>query len=103
MFPPIDHGDGTITLWHPDSPGTRLRVEKSWLRKLGVVRSEFAITGEVLNYYRKLKLKRYLEENYCPSGVEHKWEQFEYVADVTVWCPSAEVGWRCTRCGKEEL
>ena len=38
--------------WHPDSPGTRLIVRPGLLRRLGLVRSEFATLGEVRGYYR---------------------------------------------------
>lgn len=54
-FPPIRHDDGTVTLWHPDSPGTRLRVRPSLLRRLRIVRSPFATLGESARYYRDRK------------------------------------------------
>lgn len=50
-YPPIWHGDGTVTLWHPDSPGVRIRVHPGPLRRYGVVRSPFASLYEVLRYY----------------------------------------------------
>ena len=37
-----------ICLWHPESPGVKVLVrEPSLLRRLGIVRSEFATLGEV--------------------------------------------------------
>ena len=33
--PPIWHDDGTVTLWHDDSPGVRLRVRPCLWRRLG--------------------------------------------------------------------
>lgn len=53
-YPPIRHADGTWTLWHPDSPGTRLRVRPSLLRRLGIVRSPFATQGETARRFRHL-------------------------------------------------
>lgn len=42
-----------IELWHPDSPGSRVIVRPCWLRRLGVIRSVFATTGEVLRMYKE--------------------------------------------------
>lgn len=41
-----------ITLWHPESPGMVVTVRPSWLRRLGIVRSQFATLGEVIRMYR---------------------------------------------------
>lgn len=43
-----------VTLWHPDSPGVKLSVRPSWLRCLGVSRSDFASLGESIHATRKL-------------------------------------------------
>lgn len=43
---------GTVTLWHPESPGVKVTVRPCWLRRLGIVRSPFATLGEVLRMYR---------------------------------------------------
>lgn len=51
-YPPIPHPDGSITLWHPDSPGMRVRVRPCLLRRLGIIRSPFATLGEVCRMYR---------------------------------------------------
>lgn len=42
------HEDGRVTLWHGDSPGSKLRVKPSLLRRLGFMRSDFATMGESL-------------------------------------------------------
>jgi hypothetical protein len=42
-------------LWHPDSPGMRVPVRRSWLGRL-FKPVEFATVGEVLTYYRALEL-----------------------------------------------
>lgn len=54
-MPPIWHDDGTVTLWHPDSPGTRVRVRPGLLRRLHIVRSPFATLSEVLRAYQQAK------------------------------------------------
>jgi hypothetical protein len=41
-----------VTLWHPDSPGVRVTVRPSLLRRVGVIRSPFATLGEVARMYR---------------------------------------------------
>ena len=41
-----------VVLWHPDSPGSRVSVRPCLLRRLGIVRSEFATLGEVLRMYQ---------------------------------------------------
>lgn len=41
-----------LVLWHPDSPGVKVIVRPCLLRRLGVVRSEFATLGEVLTMHR---------------------------------------------------
>lgn len=48
-FPPF------IRLWHPESPGSRVIVRPSFLRRCGIVRSEFATLGETLKMYKELK------------------------------------------------
>lgn len=39
-----------LLLWHPESPGMRIPVVRSWWQKL-VYPEDFAILGEVLKYY----------------------------------------------------
>jgi hypothetical protein len=50
--PPIWHDDGTVTLWHDDSPGVRLRVRPCLWRRLGLIRHPFTTLGERGRYYR---------------------------------------------------
>lgn len=52
-FPPIWHDDGSVTLWHPDSPGGRLRLRPSWWRRWVAPGSPFATLGEVGRYYKR--------------------------------------------------
>ena len=54
-FPPIWHGDGTVTLWHDDSPGIRLRVRPCLFRRLGLIRHPFTTIGERGRYYREAR------------------------------------------------
>lgn len=51
-YPPIWLEDGRLELWHPDSPGVRVRIQPGRLRRWGWRRSEFATLGEVLDAYR---------------------------------------------------
>lgn len=46
MTPPF------VELWHPESPGGRVIVRPCLLRRLGVIRSEFATLGETLRAYK---------------------------------------------------
>lgn len=39
--------------WHPDSPGVRMIIRPGLLRRLGVNRSQFATTSEVLRKYKQ--------------------------------------------------
>jgi hypothetical protein len=52
-YPPIWHDDGTVTLWHDDSPGTRLRIRPGLLRRTLFRRGAFTTVGEAARYYRK--------------------------------------------------
>lgn len=52
-FPPIWHDDGTVTLWHPSSPGVRIRLRPNRFRRLFTPREPFATLGEVLRHYRR--------------------------------------------------
>jgi hypothetical protein len=47
-----------VELWHPESPGGRVFIRPSFLRRLGIVRSEFATLGEVLAMYRDRRYQR---------------------------------------------
>lgn len=62
-WPPIWHGDGTVTLWHDDSPGVRVRIKADWFRRTFKRKSEFATSRELRNYYKtngiKLKKRRF--------------------------------------------
>ena len=56
--PPIWHGDGTVTLFHDDSPGTRLRIKAGWFRRIFKRKSMFATGREILKYYKSQGIKR---------------------------------------------
>jgi len=44
-----------VLLWHPDSPGMRVMVKPSLLRRFGIVRAPFATLGEVIRHYREVE------------------------------------------------
>ena len=46
-----------LVLWHPDSPGMRVPVRRSWLGRL-FKPADFATLGEVLAYYRTTPKER---------------------------------------------
>ncbi len=50
-----DHGKMLVLLWHDDSPGTKFVTRPGLLRRLGLVRSEFATTGETRRHYREMR------------------------------------------------
>lgn len=52
-----DHGKMLVLLWHDDSPGTKFVTRPGWLRRLGIVRSPFATSGETRRHYRELAAK----------------------------------------------
>lgn len=56
--PPIWHGDGTVTLYHDDSPGMRLRVKAGLIRRTLRRRSRFATTRETLRHYKAQGIRR---------------------------------------------
>lgn len=45
----------TVRLWHPESPGIKVTVRPSFMRRIGLARSEFATLGEVLDMYRRTR------------------------------------------------
>lgn len=51
-YPPIWHDDGTVTLWHPDSPGTRIRIRPTLTRRLLRRNNPFATLTETRRHYR---------------------------------------------------
>lgn len=55
QYPPVKHSDGTVTLWHNDSPGARVRVKPCLARRLGLIRGSFATTSEIFNMYKERK------------------------------------------------
>ncbi len=53
-MPPVWHDDGSVTLWHPDSPGVRLTLHRpTWARRHLRRRESFATLREVLAHYRE--------------------------------------------------
>lgn len=56
LVPPIWHDDGTVTLWHPNSPGVRVTVHpapvRRLLRFLGLHTSAFASHLETTRAFR---------------------------------------------------
>lgn len=47
-----------VNLWHPDSPGLHVTVRPCLLRRLGLLRSPFATSGEIRGWHRALKIRR---------------------------------------------
>lgn len=91
--PPIRHDDGTVTLWHDDSPGVRLRVRPSLLRRLGLIRHPFTTLGERSRYYAAQEGIRLRSPMLCRIGL-HLWPR--YINAHT----HAPAPIRCTRCQK---
>lgn len=52
VYPPVWHDDGTVTLWHPDSPGTRIRIRPGFIRRTLRRREPFATLTETIRYFR---------------------------------------------------
>jgi len=46
-----------VLLWHPESPGMRVLVKPSFLRRLGLIRAPFATLGEVIRHYKVVARK----------------------------------------------
>lgn len=42
----------TITLWHPECPGTKVTIQRNWFQKL-IYPKEFATLSEVICLYKK--------------------------------------------------
>ena len=57
-IPPIWHGDGTVTLYHDDSPGVRLRVKATLWRRLVLRNYPFTTIGDRRRYYKAHGIKR---------------------------------------------
>ena len=52
--PPIWQADGSVVLWHPESPGVRVVIGKAtWLRRTVLRRQPFATFGEMRRHYRE--------------------------------------------------
>lgn len=46
-------GGQTIELWHPESPGGRVSIRPCFLRRIGIIRSDFATLGETIAMYKR--------------------------------------------------
>lgn len=46
-------GRRKVLLWHPSSPGMRVLVRPCLMRRLGLVRSDFATLSEVIRSHRE--------------------------------------------------